>query len=45
MENWVQTGLTNIGDIVNTDGQIFSLTDIKDKSNVSFDSLSYKKTF
>ena len=41
MENSVQKGLTNIGAIVNTDSEIISLTDIKDKFNVSSDFMYY----
>ena len=43
MEYWVQKALTNVSDIVDTDGQVFSLTDIKDNLNVSCDFLSYIK--
>ena len=43
MEIWVEKGLLNIGDIIDTKGHILSLTDIKDNFNVSCDFLSYIK--
>ena len=43
MESWVEKGLLNIGDIIDSTGHMLSLTDIKDNFNVSWDFLSYIK--